>query len=197
MLQRDDIGDEKDSLLIIQCDSGHLNVDLLACARYRIQDEKPKIATRSDDGNVHRGATHVLFVINLPRKATGSSFVGFQGGQWISTHIDNLRSITSLTLADAMSKPISALFYDPENEHGVHQCSRLHGCIQAAGSRLRDAGRMKGRTTERVAILLGLIPQVLHFPLGEFLPDLNLVVCHYSQVAIHAVVSHLTSQKKF
>ena len=169
MFHRDGLCDGKDSLLIIQCDSGHLNVDLIACARYRVQDEKPKRVTISEDGDVHHGATHVLFVINLPRKAAGSSFVGFQGGQWISTHIDNLHSITSLTLADAMSKPISALFYDPENEHGVHQCSRLHGCIQAAASHLRDAGHMEGRTTERVAILLALFPQELHFPLSEFL----------------------------
>ena len=173
VLRRDDISDEKDSLLIIQCDSGHLNVDLIACAKYRVQDEKPKLATRSEDGDVNRGATHVLFVINLPRKATGSSFVGFQGGQWISTHIDNLHSFTSLTLADAMSKPISVLFYDPENEHGIHQCLRLHGCIQAAASHLRDVGHMKRRTTERVAILLGLIPQAFRFPLGELLPDMH------------------------
>ena len=32
----------EDSLLIIQCDSGHLYSDLIACARYRVDDEREK-----------------------------------------------------------------------------------------------------------------------------------------------------------
>ena len=33
-----DVSDERDVLLIVQCDSGHLNGDLLACAKYRLDD---------------------------------------------------------------------------------------------------------------------------------------------------------------
>ena len=97
-------------MLIIQCDSGHLYGDLLACARYRIDDERAKLNWREG-----QGSTHVLFVIHLPRQAETqkSSFVGFQGGSWISAHIDDIRapSELSLTLDDALSSPISQLFY--------------------------------------------------------------------------------------
>ena len=83
--------------------------DLLACARYRIDDEREKKRLRTSSGR-----THVLFIINLPRQTnSGSSFVGFQGGSWISAHIDDIRapSESALTLNDAHSVPISALFY--------------------------------------------------------------------------------------
>ena len=100
----------KDCLLIIQCDSGHLYGDLLACARYRIDDERAKIRWREG-----QGSTHVLFVIHLPRQAEThkTSFVGFQGGSWISAHIDDIRAPpeSALTLDDALSSPISQLFY--------------------------------------------------------------------------------------
>ena len=100
----------KDCLLIIQCDSGHLYGDLLACARYRIDDERAKIRWREG-----QGSTHVLFVIHLPRQAEThkTSLVGFQGGSWISAHIDDIRAPpeSALTLDDALSSPISQLFY--------------------------------------------------------------------------------------
>ena len=70
-------------LVIIQCDSGHLNGDLIACARYRIYD----LNARIDEGLI----THVLFIIHLPQQVASSSFVGFQGDPWISAHIDDLR----------------------------------------------------------------------------------------------------------
>ena len=103
----------KDRLLIIQCDSGHLYGDLIACARYRIDDEREKVRLSA------QGNTHVLFIVHLPRQGgsldrKGASFVGFQGGSWISAHIDDIRSSSgsALTLEDALSAPISDLFYN-------------------------------------------------------------------------------------
>lgn len=105
--------DKNESLLIIQCDSGHLYGDLLACARYRIDDEREKSKLRHTKGN---GSTHVLFLIHLPRQIdnASSSFVGFQGGSWISAHIDDIRPPlqSDFTLDDAQSAPISQLFYN-------------------------------------------------------------------------------------
>ena len=101
-------GDTHHSLLVIQCDSGHLNSDLIACARYRIYDKKTE-ATKRNEGE---GCTHILFLIHLPRHVVGSKFVGFQGDPWISTHIDNLRaSDDAITLHEAMGVSISQLFY--------------------------------------------------------------------------------------
>ena len=88
---------------MIQCDSGHLNGDLIACARHRIYD----IKARADDGQI----THVLYIIHLPRQMS-SSLVSFQGNPWISTHIDDLKPSTNDVIAphEAVGVPISKLF---------------------------------------------------------------------------------------
>ena len=124
--------DSKDKLLIVQCDSGHLYGDLIACARYRVDDEREKANLQRRPG---QGTTHVLFIIHLPRRGVdkdkeSSSFVGFQGGAWISAHIDDIRAPTeaALTLDEALSAPISELFYNipftsngrPEDTSVIH-----------------------------------------------------------------------------
>ena len=86
-------------LVIIQCDSGHLNGDLIACARYRIYD----LMARIDEGQT----THVLFVIHLPQQVASSSFVGFQGDPWISAHIDDLRPPSDNTVAPNIASTIT------------------------------------------------------------------------------------------
>ncbi len=46
------------------------------------------------------------------------------------------------------------------------QCQRLHGCIQAAASKLQDDN--KRRATQRVEILVNLIPKdTIQFPIGN------------------------------
>ena len=91
-------------LVIIQCDVGHLNGDLIACARYRIYDLRAK----ADDEQI----THTLFIINLPRHVANSSFIGFQGDPWISSHIDDLRptSENEISANEAIGLTISELF---------------------------------------------------------------------------------------
>ena len=109
-------GQTHNSLLILQCDSGHLDGDLIACARYRIYDERARsLMQNSIQGR--EGSTHVLFIIHLPQQATGSSFVGFQGDPWISTHIDDLRPAegTLPTLNEALGATISELFLGQPN----------------------------------------------------------------------------------
>ena len=98
------------SLLIIQCDSGHLHGDLIACARYRIYDMRAKALLNKYQIS---HTTHVLFIIHLPVQTVQSSFVGFQGDPWISCHIDELRPSEkgASTLEGAQGVPISRLFY--------------------------------------------------------------------------------------
>ena len=247
-------GDNCSILVIIQCDSGHANGDLIACARNRIYDARSE----------KEGETHIVFVIHLPHQAANSSFVGFQGDPWISVHIDDLRPTSDSTIMpyEAMDSTISQLFLgsvtpsdqfcslmdqggaaDMDNEesdvemdskpskplarphqlttdnnegesmdedelplgdermsegsdvqcseeeimeeehpastgivsdelpHPVTllppQCRRLHGCIQAAASKLQDDN--KRRATERVEILVNLIPKDITISLGEVL----------------------------
>ena len=96
-------------LVIIQCDSGHLNGDLIACARYRIHDLKIK----ADKEQI----THVLFIIHLPHQVRNSSFVGFQGHPWISSHIDDLRPTTDHVVSanEAIGLTISEIFLGLHN----------------------------------------------------------------------------------
>ena len=101
--------DKGDVLFILQCDSGHINGDLIACAKYHLEDiiheesikicqlqhpdmprstgleEKVLKATENP-----KGRFHILFTVYLPRKHGGSkSFVSFLGGDWKFTHIDD------------------------------------------------------------------------------------------------------------
>ncbi len=105
-----------DKLLIIQCDSGHLYGDLVACARYRVDDEREKALRQR---RPHHGVTHVLFIVNLPRNKSdtgrsGSKMVGFQGGAWISAHIDDIRQPPDgkLVIGKACNVQINELFYN-------------------------------------------------------------------------------------
>lgn len=92
--------------MIIQCDSGHKNADLIACARYRIYDELVKPLEKK---KTRQCITHTLFVIYLPPQVTDSRFVGFQGDPWISSHIDELIP-TSIAPQDAVMTSISEVF---------------------------------------------------------------------------------------
>ncbi|XP_060599995.1 E3 ubiquitin-protein ligase RNF213-like [Ruditapes philippinarum] len=69
------------NLVVIQCDSGDMNTNLIACARYCVQDELEKM---SDSVST---ITHVVFIVQLPRNGR---FPGFQCGAWQSVHIDDL-----------------------------------------------------------------------------------------------------------
>ena len=68
------LGDQNttsDMLLIVQCDCGDQNADLIACARYTVQGELQQIQQdRASD-------IHVVFLIQLPGIA-GGCFTGFQ-----------------------------------------------------------------------------------------------------------------------
>ena len=93
-------------LLVIQCDSGHKNANLIACARYRIYDELVKPLEKR---KTRQCITHTLFVIYLPPQVSDSMFVGFQGDPWISSHIDELMP-TSIAPQDAAMTSISKIF---------------------------------------------------------------------------------------
>ena len=282
--QRDQL-DSRDFLLIIQCDSGDSDGDLIACARYRIYDEGVK-SVKQNSILECEGNTHVLFVIHIPQQSVHSSFVGFQGDPWVSAHIDDLRHKNSdtVTLSEAMNMPISHLFIRPDSKHEVSrereqtfmeivttkaessaededeemqadesmddanknalfetepsihpqetiqlpepeilehisepaeprmegsiaeqpqlQTSdqqlaqphfqpkpkalkksgyyfRLHGCIQAAASRLQDSAKNKERATDRVKLLMDLIPSSPALNLGRLISPVTKYLYKY------------------
>eukprot|EP00058_Branchiostoma_floridae_P013669 XP_002599157.1 hypothetical protein BRAFLDRAFT_68766 [Branchiostoma floridae] len=91
----------QESVLIVQCDSGHTNSNLIACARYCVQDEQTQV------GNT---TAHLVFIVQLPR-LPGGCFVGFQGGKWTCAHIDDLQppQKNAPDVAQMRGKPISQL----------------------------------------------------------------------------------------
>ena len=100
---------KNDNLLIVQCESGHKYIDLIACARHRVLDEEAQ-AKASQLKNV----THVVFIISLPRKRGGTKFVGFQGGTWECYHIDSLLPPKDplLTIESALNMPLNDILSD-------------------------------------------------------------------------------------
>ena len=117
------------SLIVIQCDNGHQNSDLIACARYRIYDEAIQAKRKSKIQKQTLGLTHVLFIVRLPPQEVRSNFVGFQGDPWISAHIDDIRQTSEATVIPnvAISATISELFIgrlDPARQ-GTDQPTQL------------------------------------------------------------------------
>ena len=163
----------EDCLLIIQCDAGHLNIDLIACARHRIIDERVSARQMNTDTDqyVPLQATHVVFIVQLPKQAGGTKFVGFQGAQWYSVHIDDLNPPKDLSfdLPNAFYHSMSEIFgigsaidaITESNPAAIVQFDtsrRLHNLIQKAASRLQDNEENKDRTTKRIELLIKLIP---------------------------------------
>ena len=118
-------------ILIIQCDCGHLHSNLIACARHKVIDEivvpqssskeySPEDSGKSESDSDHRSkidnksssTVHVVFIVQLPRKAGGTNFVGFQGGDWLSVHLDDLRpqKENELSFQNAIQCSISEIF---------------------------------------------------------------------------------------
>ena len=75
-------------ILIVQCDRGDEYADLLACVRHRLNAERAKVDA---DPKMQKVSRHVIFIVQLPRKA-GGCFHGAQRGLWRSVHIEELRS---------------------------------------------------------------------------------------------------------
>ncbi|XP_052224866.1 E3 ubiquitin-protein ligase rnf213-alpha-like [Dreissena polymorpha] len=73
----------KSRVIIIQCDSGDANTNLIACARYSVMD-----ALENKKRNL-QSPIHILFIVQLPR-ISGGCFNWFQCGPWHSVHIDDL-----------------------------------------------------------------------------------------------------------
>ena len=77
-----------EGLLLVQCDNGEANFNLIACCRYLVDETRRRTLEDIDD---HVKPIHIIFIIQLPKIAGGCQhFVGFQGGKWQSVHIDEL-----------------------------------------------------------------------------------------------------------
>ena len=73
---------------------------------------KSKIESNMNSEVQKKCTVHVVFIVQLPRKAGGTNFVGFQGGDWLSVHLDDLRSLkeNELSFQSAIQCSISEIF---------------------------------------------------------------------------------------
>lgn len=119
----------------MQCDAGHTYGDLIACARYRVDDiineeikqiqqiNSPLSPGQKDEPHPRKeqpkGRLHVLFTIYLPRKYYNnkSSFVSILGGDWICTHIDDFFPTHVFTPLACDEMQLSDLFHQLHMEH--------------------------------------------------------------------------------
>ena len=145
-------GEEK--LLIIQTSNGHLNKDLIACARYRALAELKE----SDD------VVHLLFIVQLPRASGGTSFPSFQGNHWICSHIDDLNGCKStiFQLRQAfkfnLGHFLQHLPFKLKESTPFHAINMLQKCVHKATIDLASSS-FKDRAENVVDILVNLIFQ--------------------------------------
>ncbi|XDV44192.1 hypothetical protein PO909_012516 [Leuciscus waleckii] len=135
--------------------------ELIASAKYCTMNEI--LSLKSDECNVY-----TVFITKLSRigeqcTTSGNKYIGFQGGVWLSAHIDDLRDSDDMSLnlkafcGIPISKLISQTFQSdvkqseemdtsgPESERGdsvhLHSLSLIRACTQKAASLLRDIGK--------------------------------------------------------
>ena len=154
------------SLLIIQCDSGHLNSDLLACAKYRVDDIFTDMNTGAFNSSFEaerQTSCHILFTVLIPRENSKSSFVSFLGGDWICSHIDDFSPEcnycpVSLALSNT---PLSLLFHNPDKDSfhcgTIDHCRFLYKNITEAISFLFPNSKFEGRSHNLNNILYRLL----------------------------------------
>ena len=81
----------------MQCDVGDVNRNLIPCARHLLVEQRTTAEEDFKENVGHHPSSfvHVVMIIQLPRLVGGcEAFAGFQGGRWLSVHIDELRPPT-------------------------------------------------------------------------------------------------------
>ena len=180
------LGGECPGILLVQCDSGDENFNLIASARHILLEER---TNASEMLNLIAGARHILLeertnasemlnlssweavhivlIAQLPRIAGGCrNFVGFQGGKWMSVHIDELRPPGKHTpsIEQLIDRPISELFSGDRIEEDDSMpavtvaVKLLRNCVQAAACRVDSETESTERSTQRIELLLDLLP---------------------------------------
>ncbi|XP_062382955.1 E3 ubiquitin-protein ligase rnf213-beta [Sardina pilchardus] len=160
-------------ILLVQMDTeeSKCSEELIASAKYSTMNEL--MAMGSEEA-----CCSVVFITKLSRMTGGPQYIGFQGGVWLSVHIDDLRDTEDMSLdlsafcgtsmSELMSLPspdIDAMNAEDSSvasvgiRHGkcVHldNLSLVRSCIQKAVSLLKDS--QNSRSMERIRIVIGFL----------------------------------------
>ncbi|XP_020630790.1 E3 ubiquitin-protein ligase rnf213-alpha-like [Orbicella faveolata] len=160
------LGGDCPGILLVQSDSGDDNFNLIAGARHILLEERTNAPEMLNLPSIE--AVHIVLVIQLPRMVGGCrNFVGFQGGKWMSSHIDELRHTPSIE--QLIDRPISELFRsgNKDQDKGVEVTQALavkilRDCVQAAACRVDNETESTERSTQRIELLLDLLPDNSH-----------------------------------
>ncbi|XP_021359260.1 E3 ubiquitin-protein ligase rnf213-alpha-like isoform X2 [Mizuhopecten yessoensis] len=143
-------------VLILQCDSGDQNSNLIACARHRLQD------VIHDMGSKKEFTLCVILVIQLPN-IKGSCFTGFQSGQWMSVHIDDinmetkkrdLRGICQMTYVELLQKSIVS----GQQQTAIDISQLLKNCLCLSLAKVKDPDQERSnRGLKRISYVMDLI----------------------------------------
>ncbi|XP_068731195.1 E3 ubiquitin-protein ligase rnf213-alpha-like [Montipora capricornis] len=150
-------------ILIVQCDSGDDNFSLIAGARHILMEERNNAPELLDLAKIE--PVHIVLVVQLPRISGGCcNFVGFQGGKWMSVHIDELRPPGGNTpsIEHLIDRPISELFRMQPGTGKKAQMlavNLLRNSVQAAACRVDNEAGSCDRSTQRIELLLQLLPE--------------------------------------
>ena len=159
-----------DTYILVQCSSGHLNKDLISCARHKAIDELENFRQTDEwelDYRRDSRQIHIIFIVSLPKTPGGTRFAAFQGGKWLCVHLDDLRSpeANALTFMAAVQHPLSELFYPGCGSIALHQ--RLRICVQAAVSQIPEARDQPSRKVKLLDTLLTAIPEGMEVQEGK------------------------------
>lgn len=150
----------RESLLIVQCDSADRNMNLVACSRHLLIEECRELEKELDPDSI--GSSHILMIVQLARVAGGCpDFVGVQGEDWLSVHIDELCPPIEemLSIEAVMGRSVSTIFKGAlhKTEYNLTVGQLLTSCVQEAASRIKDDETTLGRATRRIDLLLKLL----------------------------------------
>lgn len=112
-----------------------------------------------------KGQTHIVFVLQLPRVSGGTSFASFQGGHWISAHIDDLHVSpnTDKVLKMAFSQPLHVFFKSLVEDANVpfefDPCLLIRDVIHLAVASVLSSKEFCERMEQIISIILNLIPE--------------------------------------
>ncbi|XP_061196022.1 E3 ubiquitin-protein ligase rnf213-alpha-like [Saccostrea echinata] len=159
-----EIAHEQFELLIIQCDTGDENSNLVSCARHCVQREM----------NSSR-ETCIIFLVHLSRVCK-VYFTGFQTGLWSSVHIDDLRLSTlpsaqkllGMTLSELLNESLKIHSDGGKKEYKVDMRKLFLDCLHPALASISDMSESGETSIDRVKTVFALLEKEQDLTQGQF-----------------------------
>ncbi|XP_062570768.1 E3 ubiquitin-protein ligase rnf213-alpha-like isoform X2 [Saccostrea cucullata] len=159
-----EIAQEKCGLLIIQCDTGDENSNLVSCARHCVQREM----------NNSRESC-IIFLVHLSRVCK-AYFTGFQTGLWSSVHIDDLRLSTlpsaqklfEMTLSELLNESLKMQSDGEKKIYKVDMRKLFLDCLHPALASISDMSESGETSIDRVKTVFALLEKEHGLTQGHF-----------------------------